>query len=264
MSVTTATVELVRAGLIDPANIPWTVSLHDLELITELVDRPAEFLLYLRRRRDPLTTHVYMAPDELDLFLLYFEGNLWAEPDPDEVYKTFPFTGPSTSAARRRFREQGRAYITSRTDQLDEWHYSKSRTGGPTAPKPHMFHSPAGQLIDELMERGVFGALSLGATLLSGSTAFQEQIADMEPVVVKGAWGQAPPGRGDPAAPVSLGRGWDRGRVVATRVRLIFAGWVPQDGAFGRGVSACLAASVAAVADGPLLIAISRVTPRLP
>lgn len=177
MSVTTATVELVRAGLIDPVDIPWTVSLHDLDLITELVDRPAEFLLYLRRRRDPLTTHVYMAPDELDLFLLFFEGNLWAEPDPDEVYKTFPFTGPPTSAARRRFRNQGRAYVTSRTDQLDEWYYSKSRTGGPRAPKPRMLHSPAGPLIDELTARGVYGALSLGATLLSGSTAFQEQIA---------------------------------------------------------------------------------------
>lgn len=184
MSVTSATDELVRAGLIDPANIPWTVSLHDLELITELVDRPAEFLLYLRRRRDPLTTHVYMAPDELDLFLLFFEGNLWAEPDPDEVYKTFPFTGPPTSAARHRFREQGRAYITSRTDQLDEWHYSKSRTGSPTAPKPRMFRSPAGQLVDELMGRGVFGALSLGATLLSGSTAFQEQIATQANVLL--------------------------------------------------------------------------------
>ena len=161
LSVATATIELVQAGLIDPANIPWTVSVHDLELITELVDRPAEFLLYLRRRRDPLTTHVFMAPDELDLFLLFFEGNLWAEPDPDEVHRTFPFTGPPTTAARRRFREQGRAYITSRTDPLDAWHYSKSQPGGPTEPKPRMFHSPAGQLIDELMARGVFGALAL-------------------------------------------------------------------------------------------------------
>lgn len=177
MSVTTATDELVRAGLIDPANIPWTVSLHDLELIAELVDRPAEFLLYLRRRRDPLTTHVYMAPDELDLFLLFYEGNLWAEPDPDEVYRTFPFTGPPSSAARRRFREQHRTYITSRTDKLDEWHYFKSRTSSPPPPKPRMVHSPAGQLIDDLMGRGIFGALSLGATLLSGSTAFQQKIA---------------------------------------------------------------------------------------
>lgn len=184
MSVTTATVELVRAGLIDPANIPWTVSLHDLELITELVDRPAEFLLYLRRRREPLTTDVFVAPDELDLFFLFLEGGLWAEPDPDEVYKSFPFTGPPTPAARRRFREQGRAYITSRTDELDEWHYAKSRTGGAKAPKPHMLPSPAGQLIDEVMERGVFGALSLGATLLSGSTAFQEQIATQANVLL--------------------------------------------------------------------------------
>ncbi|RNL80510.1 preprotein translocase subunit SecA [Nocardioides marmorisolisilvae] len=177
MSVTTATAELVRAGLVDPANIPWTVSLHDLELISELVDKPAEFLLYLRRRRDPLTTRIFMAPDELDLFLLFFDGMLWAEPDPEEVQRTFPFTGHPTPAARRRFREQRVAFVTSRTDQLDAWHYSKNRPGGPIVPKPTMIDSPAGPLIDEVMKRGVFGALSLGATLLSGSTAFQEQIA---------------------------------------------------------------------------------------
>lgn len=184
MSVTTATAELVHAGIIDPANIPWTVSLHDLELIIELIDRPAEFLLYLRRRRDPLTTQVFMAPDELDLFLLFFEGNLWAEPDPDEVQKTFPFAGPPTARERRSFREQRKVYVTSRTDALDEWYYSRNRPKGPSTPKPCMFHSPVGPLVDDLLTRGTFGALSLGATLLSGSTAFQEQMATQAHVLL--------------------------------------------------------------------------------
>lgn len=177
MSVTTATDQLVQAGLVDPANIPWTVSLHDLELIVELVDRPAEFLLYLRRRRDPLTTAVYMAPDELDLFLLFFDGNLWAEPDPDEVFRLFPFGNPPTAAERRRFRGQGTAYVTSHTDQLDAWHHAKHLPSDQASPKPRMFNAPAGQLIDELLVRGTFGALSIGATLLGGSTAFQKQMA---------------------------------------------------------------------------------------
>ena len=51
--VSTATAELVKTGLLDSSRIPWTVSIHDLDLITQIVDRPAEFLLYLRRRRDP-------------------------------------------------------------------------------------------------------------------------------------------------------------------------------------------------------------------
>lgn len=58
----------------------------------------------------------------------------------------------------------------------------------------------------------------------------------MEALLVKGH-GQAPPVWVAGGACVF----WlaeDLGRVVATRVRLIFAGWVPQDGAFGWSVSA--------------------------
>ncbi len=36
------------------------------QLVVELVDRPAEFLLHLRRRRNPQVTNKFSAPDELD------------------------------------------------------------------------------------------------------------------------------------------------------------------------------------------------------
>ncbi|MFC2498536.1 hypothetical protein, partial [Capnocytophaga granulosa] len=68
-ATTTGTAELIKAGFIDKDCIAWTVSLHDLDLIVELIDHPSEFLLYLRRRTDPLTTVIYTASDELDLFL---------------------------------------------------------------------------------------------------------------------------------------------------------------------------------------------------
>jgi hypothetical protein len=32
--------------------LPWITSLHDLEVISAVIERPAEFLLYLRRRTD--------------------------------------------------------------------------------------------------------------------------------------------------------------------------------------------------------------------
>ncbi len=61
------------------------MSLHDLELIVELVDRRAESLLYLQRRRKPEVTVMFGAADELDLFLYFFEAGLWVEPDPDQA-----------------------------------------------------------------------------------------------------------------------------------------------------------------------------------
>jgi hypothetical protein len=67
--VTTATTALLAAGVLAPDHIPWTVSVHDLRIVCELLERPAELLLYLRRRTEPTATWRYRAVDELDLFL---------------------------------------------------------------------------------------------------------------------------------------------------------------------------------------------------
>lgn len=200
----TATAELVKAGVLDIDRIPWTVSVHDLDLITQLVERPAEFLLYLRRRRDPEATVFYTAPDELDLFLYFFEAGLFVEPDPDKVRVALPWMPPVKPAERRRRRRQRPAYITSRTDALDLWHYAMAQDplepGAATsvsteagaeeaardgaeaesdsAPrKPSMCPSPLGWLIDAVRERSAYAWLSIGATLLSGSTESQKKLA---------------------------------------------------------------------------------------
>lgn len=174
-TVFTATADLLEAGLIDLDNVPWTVSLHDFELIAELVDRPAEFLLYLRRRRDPMTTMMFMAPDELDLFLFFYEAGLWVEPDPALVKDAFPFMPNPTAGAQRRFRHQVPAFITSRTDALDQWHLTRDTTS--RAPKPSMPMTSIVELVEELHRRQSFGWLSVGATLLSGNEAAQEKFA---------------------------------------------------------------------------------------
>lgn len=72
--VSTATADLLQAGLLEANSIPWTISLNDLRLITKLVDKSAVamFLLYLRRRRHPEVTVMYGAVDELDFFLYFF------------------------------------------------------------------------------------------------------------------------------------------------------------------------------------------------
>jgi hypothetical protein len=53
---------------------PWIASLHDLKVISKVIERPAEFLLYLRRRADSGVTDYHRAADEPDLFMLSWTG----------------------------------------------------------------------------------------------------------------------------------------------------------------------------------------------
>ena len=173
--VATATGDLIDAGILSDDDIPWTVSLHDLQLIGELVETPAEFLLYLRRRRNAETARFFMAPDELDLFLHFLKRGLYVPPDPAKVQQELPFMRSDT-ASRRRRGKLVRQLITTRTDPLDRWHQSVVHPDLTPAPKPVLQHSPMKYLAAELADRRDFGWLSIGATLLSGSTKAQ---ADM-------------------------------------------------------------------------------------
>lgn len=180
--VATATATLVAAGLLAKDNIPWTVSLNDLDLIAQLVDRPAEFLLYVRRRTHPRSTEMFMAVDELDLFLLFFRMGLYVEPDPEVAATEMPWLGRPRPADVRRYRQQAPAVVTSHTDALDAWYLSLHPPAGAkvdaVAPKPSMVPSPLAPLIDSLHENGIFGWLSIGATLLEGSSDAQRILAE--------------------------------------------------------------------------------------
>jgi len=183
-SVSTATAHLVAAGILDIDNIPWTVSTHDLDLITQIVDHPAEFLLYLRRRRNAQTTVMYTAPDELDLFLNFYASGLWVEPDPDSVRAAFPWLPAVKTAERRRYEKQVPAFLTSHTDELDQWYYGRltaashhAPASAPLPPKPAMAPTALRPLINKLQAMGTYGWLSTSATLLSGSDATQAKFA---------------------------------------------------------------------------------------
>ena len=192
MGVTTATAELVRAGFLDHGGIPWTVSLHDLDLITQLVSQPAQFLHYLRRRRNPNATVQFIAADELDLFLYFFKNGLWVEPDPEGLRDVFRWMPAPTNAERRRFRRQAPVLITSQTDALDAWYHASRTPGAPAIPKPAMAVAPLQDLVDDLRRRGEFGWLSIGATLLECSTTLQHKIVRQRNQLLG-----APTGHGD-------------------------------------------------------------------
>lgn len=180
--IATATAKLIGAGLLSPDNIPWTVSLNDLDLIAQLVDRAAEFLLYVRRRTESKATEMFMAVDELDLFLLFFRMGLYVEPDPETAWREMPWRGKPRTADVRRFKKQVPGLVTSQTDELDAWFSSKHPPAGAAqpdavAPKPRMIPSPLAPLIDWLQANAIFGWLSIGASLLDGSSEAQRQLA---------------------------------------------------------------------------------------
>ncbi|MGW1341383.1 hypothetical protein ACWCOV_10050 [Kribbella sp. NPDC002412] len=172
--VATTTQELVLAGLLDPLDVPWTVSLHDLQLICDLVDLPSEFLLYVRRRRDPETTHYYLAPDELDYFIYFLEAGLYVEPDPRRSRRELGFVKVRATDVKRRERQK-RQYLTSRTDALDAWYYAK-RDGRTDVPKPAMQKAQMKGLVRQLQELDADAWLSIGATLLSASGEVQAEL----------------------------------------------------------------------------------------
>ncbi|WP_344836076.1 hypothetical protein [Kribbella ginsengisoli] len=172
--VATTSQELVDAGLLESVDVPWTVSLHDLQLICDLVDLPSEFLLYLRRRRDPETTAYYAAPDELDLFLYFLDTGLYVEPDPRLVRKDLPYVKVRATDVKRRQRQRWR-YLTSRTDALDAWYYGEL-AGRSDVPKPTMSKAAMSGFIQKLEDAGAKAWLSIGATLLSASGDVQEEL----------------------------------------------------------------------------------------
>lgn len=170
--------DLDAAELLGDGVLPWITSLHDLDVISKVVDRPAEFLLYLRRRTAPGIADNYRGGDELDLFMLFIDGGLYVEPDPDEVHTTHPWTPRPTREARRRHQDQARpTLVGTHTDDLDRWMYSLEGSSAFEAPKPVFnSHASAVEIVDLLQREQAPGWLRSGADLLALSGETQRQL----------------------------------------------------------------------------------------
>ncbi|MEV6522635.1 hypothetical protein AB0M43_11875 [Longispora sp. NPDC051575] len=173
--VTTATTMLIAAGLLQSDNIPWTVSVHDLRIVTELLDRPSELLLYLRRRTQAEATWKYRAVDELDLFLHFLTRGLYVEPDPNKLAASAPWSGPPTTADLRRFAAQGPEMIRSYTEPLDAWYEAQLDSKGELVEKPKL---AADQrlldLVDMVIKTKESGWLATATSLLEGDGRVQK------------------------------------------------------------------------------------------
>ena len=67
-------------GLNKSGNWFWSVYINDLRIISELIEFPSEFLLFLERRLQVIE-HQFYSSDELDYFMFFLEHGLYFEPD---------------------------------------------------------------------------------------------------------------------------------------------------------------------------------------
>ena len=168
--IATVTAHLVDAGLVDPQAMPWVLSLHDLRIITELVDRPSDLWFFLRRRTSPDVTRRFWAIDELDFYMHFLATGLYVKPDPDVVTADLPHLPAPTTADRRRYAQQGLEFLTSRTGPLDDWYFYHLGIRSTPADKPTANASPALlQLIDRVAATGQRGWPATVIAMLEGS-----------------------------------------------------------------------------------------------
>lgn len=171
--------DLRRSNILDDGSLPWVTSLHDLSVIAQVVDRPAEFLLYLRRRTDSGAATLFRATDELDLFMLFLSSDhLYIEPNPDHVASDHPMAPVPTKGARRRFRRTQRPVrVLTHTDPLDAWLYKIDGSSPFPADKPTFTaNSFTLNLVDKLTEERPPGWLRVTSDLLASSGESQANL----------------------------------------------------------------------------------------
>ncbi|WP_285241791.1 hypothetical protein [Pseudarthrobacter sp. MEB009] len=184
----TALDELVRGNVIKSDRFPWIVSLHDLAIIAAVIDRPAEFLLYLRRRTESEVSLKFWAIDELDLFMLFLSGQLYVEPDPDRVSEEFLGVRRPSGGDRRRYRSSAvPTRVMTHTDPLDAWVYHQEGSVEGPALKPEFEGHPGVlNLVDFLQNGKKPGWFRFSADLLNLSGEAQEKLArDIKTLVTK-------------------------------------------------------------------------------
>lgn len=159
---------LQKAGMFGD-QVPLILSMHDLAVIAEIGDRPAEFLLYHRRRTESPVRTFFRALDELDLYMTFLEGALFVEDDPDVVKRAHPAIPDVASQRRQAFQDSAvGTFVADKGGDLNAWMVRANLPDDLVPPKP-AFNAPAEmlKLVDELRRQERRGWLRGGADLLA-------------------------------------------------------------------------------------------------
>ena len=139
----TAAAGLFKEQIISPDYVPWMVSLHDLRVISEIVQHGAELIVYVRRRTHPDIVGTYFAYDELDYFMAFLGWGLRADREPHlaVLAETPGAVPPAGSGAASR--QQSWKILNSHTEPLDDWYRLKHGSRTIEAQRPVLVTDPA-------------------------------------------------------------------------------------------------------------------------
>lgn len=169
--------ELAEQGVIESDEVPWIVSLHDLHVISLVLEHPAQFLDFVRRRRERKLATMVRGADELDVLMWFVDGGMYFAPDPAVVAEQLPVDTVIRQADKQRFEDQPRVHLGTLTDPLDAWMYGEEGLSRMTAPKPVRVEE--GWVEDFLGASETYqtaGWLRFGADLVSLSGSAQQRI----------------------------------------------------------------------------------------
>jgi len=172
--------ELVKAGILSADSVPWVITLHDLQVVSMILTKPEEFLLYLRRRRSRGAVQFLMVVDELDVLANFLSGQFFFEDDPRELARLFPSWYVATDEAIQRFEEYAvQTLVWSQSGSIDEWMMSDRESGEVPQPRRAIENE---QLFESIWGRGeqseLVGRLPLCADFLGLSSGTQIEIGE--------------------------------------------------------------------------------------
>lgn len=142
-------------GWLDGNDWPWSIFIGNLRIISELVEGPSEFLLYLRRRAEANENPRAVTADEMDLFMEFLQTGLYFD-------KGVP---PDVS----------RLFIASRTVPLDSYYFAEAGLRE-AAPKPRFNVSEdARSFLRELDSSNVPGGIVAASMIASFNDVTQRR-----------------------------------------------------------------------------------------
>jgi hypothetical protein len=155
-AVAPAAWRLQEAGLL-PADqeVPWVVGIHELALICELTERPAQLVHYILRRRRANRQRIW-AMDEMDFFMRYLQTGLyWRDEELQGTHMA----------------------LHSHTDPLDEWWYGRLgvRRSGKKPRQP--LNRATRQLLDDVEATGMPERIEAQLMILDVERRARERIA---------------------------------------------------------------------------------------
>ena len=147
---------LKNLSLIDGKEWPWSVFLNDLRVISEILESPSEFLLYLKRRLRANDYPQFQSPDELDFLMYFLRDGLYLEENWIESYGIFSL----------------HAY----TEDLDRYYSYQAGTVA-SGEKPRLqIPEEYKTLVRGIEDTGKIGFSEVSTTLLSFSKETMEEI----------------------------------------------------------------------------------------